>query len=496
MEDISKMYTLSISEALSDGSDSIVRELTRDNIVITKNDKIEHDVSYTTTTKPQENFEDNEDINIDNNEEFSDAITDKQHTKTQKTNNSGLWNKVLRDSKKKKKQKEESESYSSILSESDKILHPKTILMANIHDDQSLKNQNIKLFDHIKKSDNSAISEKIKRTINHKLALPSSGIVNRTMNSSSNSHLSSLVNLWETITDEYKLNNQKHFEQPSIDIPVLSRAYLKDFFREPIESFGERPCVSADSCASITLAKNYKKQSGNKSFEPFVLRELLLPKDQKKMAEILILHPEESPIKLMEKYFPEKNFCILCKRFITSMTHLKNQVEKPSEYIQTHSNLFDIHGEYSKSAALTCGQNYSGLLRPIVRYDMSDYIPHKYDIFAVKFKSQPSVFKKVTKYSEEDEDRSGEVNNIPVKDVDETYYENLQDEMYREYGNDELILQKYDELKISGSDEIIQKYTMHGWAETPVIIYNQFNDSMCDDSSNLAERLVDSNTSG
>jgi hypothetical protein len=410
--------------------------------------------------------------------------------KKKKIDDKGLWNKAIKDTKKLNNERKTKDHYSSVIHENSPKIQPKTILLTGVNDNKGLKKNNIKLFEHIDENNASAISEKIKKTISEKIPLSGANYVNEP----NLTHLSSLVGLCETITEDYKKTNSNHkyFEKPSIEIPILSRAYIKDFLREPINAYGERPCVAGDSCTSITLGKNYRKQTGNKDMEPFILRELLLPRDLKKMAELFVLHPEERPIKLVEKHFPEKNFCILCKRFITSLNHLKNQVEKPVEQIQTHGNLFDIHGEYNLSAALVCGQNYSGLLRPIVRYDITDYAPYKYDVFSLKFESKPSIFKKTTKFSDSDDKKIGQINNMSVGDVDDDYYNNLENEMAKDINNTGLILKSFDEIKLSNaSDETIQKYTVNGWTETPVIVYNQLNDPMADDSTNLAERLVD-----
>jgi hypothetical protein len=168
-------------------------------------------------------------------------------------------------------------------------------------------------------------------------------------------------------------------------LPLLTRTEIAMFLREPIVEAGERPCAFGSDCESIKLLqycsetqKHHNGVSGSR--EPFILRELLLPKDRDAILEGL---SHGNTMKAIMEGIQPARPCILCSRVITCMLSaaIGSGINKTNVgIIQNHYNAFRTLGEYSARVQFSAGPQYHGLIKPIVAYNREHYVPALHEV--------------------------------------------------------------------------------------------------------------------
>jgi hypothetical protein len=177
-----------------------------------------------------------------------------------------------------------------------------------------------------------------------------------------------------------KDNERKRIEVKTelVDLPIVSASYIVDFLREPSPELKERPCIADKHCVSHVMFDYMSRNTaliptgmGKKSF---VLREFLLPNEQKTLEQDLYLG-----VSVKDAYFkiPRKH-CILCNRYWTTMRASRIAAgirDVPKNTIQDHRNTFGTEGEYSEEDMLCFSSDYCGIIGNMVAFDFKHYAP-------------------------------------------------------------------------------------------------------------------------
>lgn len=138
-------------------------------------------------------------------------------------------------------------------------------------------------------------------------------------------------------------------------IEPVSRKYEEAYLREPIGS--ERPCLLGKECEGlkITMAKD----------KAFVMREFLLPSEQKQYEET-------------GKLRPECGLCLMCRRKEISRAFINIRADamamRTDSILQDYRNIVDVEGEYClKDCIVSSRHTYEGLTDPVVLHIRSAY---------------------------------------------------------------------------------------------------------------------------
>jgi hypothetical protein len=215
----------------------------------------------------------------------------------------------------------------------------------------------------------------------------------------------------------------------SKNLPLVTAKYAQKYLREPIADLGERPCLSEKECLSVYLYKVVKGKSSlvstattaknaqhpdsyargqkgtdrtvdngsektpgrgtewlrgsqktsdyiraDKRDEGFVLREFLLPDEERSIAEQVRLGTPYKEVYRDRK----KKFCLLCNRYFTSLCTSRIMAameECPKNAVHDHVYLFGIVGEYTEKSILNHGEGPCGVIDRFVSWDTNDYVP-------------------------------------------------------------------------------------------------------------------------
>ena len=144
-------------------------------------------------------------------------------------------------------------------------------------------------------------------------------------------------------------------ERLRADIQKVTREYENEYLREPVGN--ERPCLLGQQCEGlqITMARD----------KAFILREFLLPK-------------EEKEYQATGKFKPERRLCLMCKRKETARAWANIKADgmgmREDSVLQDWCNIVDIEGEYSlKDCVVSSRHTWEGLTDPIVLHIRSAY---------------------------------------------------------------------------------------------------------------------------
>ena len=138
--------------------------------------------------------------------------------------------------------------------------------------------------------------------------------------------------------------------------------YCADFLREPVTTWGERPCRRGNRCILACMGTTFPDPAP-KTSEAFVCREFLLPSESKKQKN--------------DGGLPaEPRLCLGCDRLFTAWwvySHMMNG-NCPRELLQSHRvSVGRVGGykiEYCHSAS---GDRWTGIVAPFVKFCRNDY---------------------------------------------------------------------------------------------------------------------------
>ncbi len=146
------------------------------------------------------------------------------------------------------------------------------------------------------------------------------------------------------------------------DLEECGPEYCADFLREPVTTWGERPCRRGNNCILTCMGSTFPEPA-LKTNEAFVCREFLLPSESKKQK-----NDGDLPA--------EPRLCLCCDRLFTTWWvyfHMKNG-NCPRELLQSHRVSVEREGgykiEYCHSAA---GDRWTGIVAPFVKFCRNDY---------------------------------------------------------------------------------------------------------------------------
>lgn len=138
-------------------------------------------------------------------------------------------------------------------------------------------------------------------------------------------------------------------------IQSVTREYEDEYLREPIGS--ERPCLLGNQCEGlqITMARD----------KAFILREFLLPSEQKEY-------------RATGKYKPERRPCIMCKRKEIGRAWANIKADgmgmRDDSILQDYKNIVEVEGEYClKDCIISSRHTWEGLTDPIILHIRSAY---------------------------------------------------------------------------------------------------------------------------
>jgi hypothetical protein len=298
---------------------------------------------------------------------------------------------------------------------------PRTTIIFDDSDAEREQDTHIRVFDNISPPQRQTLTAKIQASVADKL--PFANITSTDMKKQTPYHMDSMIGKWQEITEKLFNKKPQNIKQSSSttnaslssssrtggssnpaasasssnhdtyrpDIPLISREYIKSFLREPLAQLGERACMLGNNCISMDLCSMRSK-------EPFQLREFLLPAELSLIADKARNDPTKDILEIVKLVIEEQKPCILCSRYFIHRCASSNGSlgGGPITLIQNHGNRFNSDGEYSEDAMLVCGQTFSGIVVPIVRFDMTDYVPLQYDVFYRKALDTPGVISKLT----------------------------------------------------------------------------------------------------
>lgn len=152
--------------------------------------------------------------------------------------------------------------------------------------------------------------------------------------------------------DIHQFNDRERFRAK---IEPVSRQYEESFLCEPIGS--QRPCLRGSQCEGLKIT-----MAGDRAF---ILREFLLPSEQKKFEQT-------------GKYRPEARLCLMCKRTEIARGYINTRASamgiSDDSILQDYRNIVDVPGEYNlKDCILSSRHVYEGLIDPIVLHIRSAY---------------------------------------------------------------------------------------------------------------------------
>lgn len=384
---------------------------------------------------------------------------------------------------------------------------------------------NIRMFDNMSAPQQQTLTAKIQASVADKL--PFANITSTDMKKNNTFHIDTMMNKWheistapnkkptasnKTTAPPKQVGGQPTHDIYRPDIPCISREYIRGFLREAIQRLGERPCMLGPSCVSIDLC--LKHPGITRSKEPFPLREFLLPSDLTNIADAASKDTQSDISDVVKKVVPNPNPCILCTRYFIHRCAVSNGMGGgPITLTQNHGNRFNCDGEYAEEAMLTCGQTFSGIVVPVMRFDMTDYVPMVYDVI---YKKTPGIISKLTIAKNSSKPyTSSTMNTSRTSDANTTPNDNqLDSEAYNRLSLD---LERTDETthlrpsrpsiirspaqNNNTKDYQLQRqkhessdiYTMdaRGWAESSKIIYDaRTKDFNLEATSLLTERLT------
>lgn len=393
------------------------------------------------------------------------------------------------------------------------------------------KETHIRVFDNMSPPQQQTLTAKIQASVADKL--PFANITSTDMKKQTNFHMDSMIGKWQEISEklfskktQHTKNNttsrnsnnsvsssnssinqdgRQHHDTYRPDIPLISREYIKSFLREPLVQLGERPCMLGNNCISMDLCTM-------RSREPFQLREFLLPNELSLIADKARNEPTKDILDIVKLVIEEQKPCILCSRYFIHRCAASNGSlgGGPITLIQNHGNRFNSDGEYTEDAMLVCGQTFSGIVVPIVRFDMTDYVPIQYDVFYRKAIETPGVISKLTvaknssgKYQFGGTSKTTNTSNSSRSYESHTSTQKQQESKHMDldtYNRVSLDLDRSDETiqaKLRNSQRQAQKedvdiYTIdaRGWGESSKIIYDAKNrDINMENTTLLTERL-------
>ena len=400
--------------------------------------------------------------------------------------------------------------------------------------------ERVKIFEHVDENDNainsSVISAKIKKVVQDQIPLSANINITDGNNPKSSihspviSHIESLIGMFETLTKnstygegDYSTSSDKGTGMDNdgngkgnengttndLNIPMIPRCKNMQYYRIAIKRYGEFPCVLGEMCKNIYLINYHNSKCSNENKKSlFVLREFLTTSEEEERSKLFAANPNRDPHELIQEAFPKRKWCLLCNRFITHTMALRqgSGVEKsPIRIVQNHGNLFGIDGEYKQNVMLSCGQNFNGLVKPIVGFDRTHYIPHQYDVFVLRIKKMPSAFRKSVEMINEDdqepkpniekkihfyaEDSSHfDVEILSSNNVDTDFYNKLDGNMLKNDENSKVMNNVYENIKKNGGDEVVERITVDGWYESSSMVYHHNDSTTVDDTSNLNGR--------
>lgn len=152
--------------------------------------------------------------------------------------------------------------------------------------------------------------------------------------------------------DIHQMNDRERFRSK---IEAVPRAYEESFLCEPIGS--QRPCLRGSQCEGLNIT-----MAGDRAF---ILREFLLPSEQKKYEET-------------GKYRPESRLCLMCKRTEIARGYINTRAAamgiSDDSILQDYRNIVNVEGEYNlKDCILSSRHVYEGLIDPIILHIRSAY---------------------------------------------------------------------------------------------------------------------------
>lgn len=134
------------------------------------------------------------------------------------------------------------------------------------------------------------------------------------------------------------------------DIICCPRSYEESFLHEPIGT--QRPCARNNHCEGLTL----------QGTDGFILREFIYPGSEASET---------------------RQLCLLCRRHEISTAFYRYEtgqnIKSDNLRISRHYNLVGIPGEYDVRDCIVSGNEYSGLILPVVLHIRSAYTCHMKD---------------------------------------------------------------------------------------------------------------------
>lgn len=293
----------------------------------------------------------------------------------------------------------------------------RTVLIEEAQEEEKQDSPNVPVFnfEHLDQSSESAMSQKIKQSINSNLRFMN--INSTALKADEENHLSTFVD-WFTENSAHVLKNYKPPTEPPkpYTVPILSRAYTENFLQGPIPQLGQRPCVSGLRCVSVLQAtkriaqgfedwKQISARGGAKEdLGVYILQEFLTPYMAEQRTRVLLEHPEckdwQQREQLINENFKQVEMCYLCHLRVVSEMGIRHGVRVgivPQHVIQAFGNIFDQPGEYKSYAQLACGADYKRVIVPILRCDETDRMPAIKRVTARYYASSPHIIQTVTK---------------------------------------------------------------------------------------------------
>lgn len=217
------------------------------------------------------------------------------------------------------------------------------------------------------------------------------------VNSQATEFLKNLIHIYDVIAkariiqilnDDYTPTTTSYdFSLP--DLMELSRTQIVSQIRAPIVTLHERVCREEKNCEGHKMFAQYIWQTANNNQSgpqfpertaSFALKEFHTPD-----ITTQIIEKKTQGTNIMEilKDIPRQPcfFCVLyfVNNLAIQLAKNNQQIEEPM-IVQPFSMIFGKPGEYAPQAQLTCGQNFNGLIAPILQYSRSNYVPFLHTI--------------------------------------------------------------------------------------------------------------------